>query len=41
MYLKYCLAAWIFATVLVQEPAIKLRESADTQELSRLENVWN
>ena len=41
MYLKCCAAAWMFATVLVQDTAIKLRESADTQELSRLETVWN
>ena len=41
MYLKCCVAAWIFATVIVQEPTSKLRESADAQQLSRLENVWN
>ncbi len=39
--LKYCVAVWIVATSLIQEPANKSRESSDTTELSRLETVWN
>ena len=41
LYLKCCLAVWIVATSLLQEPANKSRESTDTIELSRLETVWN
>ena len=41
MYLTSCLAVWIVATTLIQDPANKSRESNDTMELSRLESVWN
>lgn len=41
VYLKCCMGVWIVATSLIQEPANKLRESADIMELSRLETVWN
>jgi hypothetical protein len=39
--LKCCVAAWIVASALIQEPAGKSQESTDSAELSRLENVWN
>ncbi len=41
MYLAHCIVAWVIATALVQEPTGKSQDSADTVELSRLENVWN
>lgn len=44
MCLTSCLAVWIVATVLIQDPPGKSREpadTADTMELSRLEIVWN
>jgi hypothetical protein len=41
MSMTYCIAAWITATALVQEPIGKSQESTDTIELSRLENIWN
>jgi len=41
MYLRLCAAALMLATILVPERAVELQDSADTQELSRLENAWN
>jgi hypothetical protein len=41
LYLKCCLAVWMVATALIQEPANKSQESSDAMELSRLETVWN
>ncbi len=41
LYLRCCVAVLIVGTTLVQQPASKSQESADTIELSRLETVWN
>jgi ketosteroid isomerase-like protein len=41
LYLKLCLAVWVVATALIQDPTGMPRGSADAMELSRLENVWN
>lgn len=40
-YVKCCVAVWIVAGALIQDPTNRPRESTTIQELSRLENVWN
>jgi hypothetical protein len=41
LYLRCYAASWILATALIQTPAAKPQESANSKELSRLEEVWN
>jgi len=41
LHLKCVVAVWILATAFIQGPTSKSQDSADTAELSRLENVWN
>ena len=41
MQVKCVVAIWILATAFIQDPTNKSKDSADSAELSRLENVWN